>query len=155
MRGDLWRIGYASVPFRVRACEVYLPHERSRCFIVANSNNTISRNDGGEGRSYWKSVLRLAFEEQKRVSVENETNSYFKSKQMGGSRFTREKTGGLQGSIEPCLVRGIHGVPNRVDRVKALGNAVVPQVAMVIGFIIKNLQTRYMNHYKFIKPITL
>lgn len=27
---------------------------------------------------------------------------------------------------EPCLCRGNHGVSNRVDRIKCLGNAVVP-----------------------------
>jgi len=36
-------------------------------------------------------------------------------------------------SYEPILGGRLHGVPNRVDRIKALGNAVVPQVAEALG----------------------
>ncbi len=36
-------------------------------------------------------------------------------------------------AVEPGVVRMVHGVPNRVDRLTGLGNAVVPQVAEWIG----------------------
>lgn len=38
-----------------------------------------------------------------------------------------------QWAVEPRLGRVAHGVPNRVDRLEELGNAVVPQVPEIIG----------------------
>jgi DNA (cytosine-5)-methyltransferase 1 len=37
--------------------------------------------------------------------------------------------------------RVAHGVPNRVDRLRGLGNAVVPQVAEVVGRVIMEMLT--------------
>lgn len=36
-------------------------------------------------------------------------------------------------TVEPNVVRVAHGVPKRVDRIRSLGNSVVPQVAQVIA----------------------
>jgi len=40
-------------------------------------------------------------------------------------------------SVEPDVGRVAYGVPRRVDRLKGLGNAIVPQIAMNIGLAIK------------------
>jgi DNA (cytosine-5)-methyltransferase 1 len=40
--------------------------------------------------------------------------------------------------VEPNVGRVAHGVSKRVDRLKGLGNAIVPQIAMQIGLAIKN-----------------
>ena len=40
---------------------------------------------------------------------------------------------GLNGSGSPVLGRGENGIPNRVDRMRAIGNSIVPQIAEVIG----------------------
>jgi len=42
-------------------------------------------------------------------------------------------------SVEPDVGRVAHGVPNRVDRLKCLGNSVVPQIPYVIGLSIKKI----------------
>jgi len=48
------------------------------------------------------------------------------------SRFFDAQIGG-QWTVEPSVGRVAHGVPHRVDRLKSLGNAVVPQIAEWIG----------------------
>ena len=41
-------------------------------------------------------------------------------------------------NVEPNVGRVAHGISKRVDRLKGLGNAIVPQIAMQIGLAIKN-----------------
>lgn len=48
-------------------------------------------------------------------------------------RWARPDECGRHWSAEPQLGRLAHGIPNRVERLRCLGNAVVPQVAEVIG----------------------
>ncbi len=40
-------------------------------------------------------------------------------------------------AVEPAVGRVAYGIPGRVDRLKGLGNAIVPQIAMQIGLTIK------------------
>src|SRR5690606_2941096 len=47
--------------------------------------------------------------------------------------FRRNRTGEGIWATEPNVGRVAHGVPYRVDRIRCLGNAVVPQVAEFIG----------------------
>ena len=51
-------------------------------------------------------------------------------------------TGARQWAVEPDVGRVAHGVPARVDRIRALGNAVVPQVAQFIGERIMAIEDR-------------
>jgi DNA (cytosine-5)-methyltransferase 1 len=54
-------------------------------------------------------------------------------RRLGASSREVEATGSAWWAAEPRLDRVAHGVPDRVDRLVALGNAVVPQVAEWIG----------------------
>jgi DNA (cytosine-5)-methyltransferase 1 len=105
--GDLARLGYRARPGFISACSMGAPHPRERVFIVAHS--------GGEGRCPWG---------DQRPSE-------------GGSPSGPPRhaiaSGGAWWANEPRVGRVAYGVPSRLDRVRALGNAVVPQVAQHIG----------------------
>ena len=51
-------------------------------------------------------------------------------------------------AVEPDVGRVAHGIPNRVDRLKGLGNAVVPQVAALIMEKIKDAEFRRVHQTK-------
>ena len=40
-------------------------------------------------------------------------------------------------ATEPNVGRVAYGIPKRVDRIKGLGNAILPQISMQIGLAIK------------------
>ena len=47
-------------------------------------------------------------------------------------------TGGVETwGVEPDVGRVANGIPKRVDRIRGLGNAIVPQIAKQIGLAIK------------------
>lgn len=61
--------------------------------------------------------------------------------QKASNRFSYENSNGIGWWLsEPDVVRVADGVPFRVDRIKCLGNAVVPQVAQVIAQTIKEVE---------------
>ena len=55
----------------------------------------------------------------------------------GRSRSTHRQSKQEFWTVEPNVGRVAHGVPRRVDRLKGLGNAIVPQISMQIGLAIK------------------
>lgn len=62
-------------------------------------------------------------------------------KEAGGTRLQSSRRGG-EWSVEPDVGRVAHGVPRRVDRLKCLGNAVVPQCAQRIGEMILTFESK-------------
>jgi DNA (cytosine-5)-methyltransferase 1 len=76
-------------------------------------------------------------------------NCKHKQEQFGGNKLGEmleeeafrwsDPKSGRQWISEPRVGRVAHGIPNRVDRLKGLGNAIVPQVAYEIFTVINNL----------------
>lgn len=102
-------LGYACWPLVVGAAHAGAPHLRERVFVVA-----FGRAAGVVAHA---ASARLAHREPEPASP--------------APRLPAPRPGGWP--PPPRVRRVADGVPRRVDRVRALGNAVVPQVAEMIG----------------------
>lgn len=94
---DLAECGYNAGWYCYGAETVGAPHERKRAFIVANASSN--------GLSQSNKYIRVVFEEKERY-----TGTW------NGRRMD-----------QPGIERVVDGVPYQMDRLKCLGNAVVPQ----------------------------
>lgn len=125
---DLEGEGYETIPFVIPACGVNAPHRRDRIFIVANSKcqrwGGGHNGDEGGGRRSLQTEGPSAGDKQGDVA---DTEGIRPQE----SRETRSGWAGFKNgswwAVEPELGRVAYGIPSRVDRLKCLGNAVVPQ----------------------------
>lgn len=107
---DLEDVGYEVQAFIIPACAVNAPHRRDRVWIVANTNsfrqykNKIQRQHNKKNTKEWWAKLNYFFKKPLR---------YQGTKNAGDDRNN-------------------DGISSEVDRVKGLGNAIVPQVACEI-----------------------
>jgi DNA (cytosine-5)-methyltransferase 1 len=119
VHSDLERMGYIFWSFCISACTIGAEHKRERLWIIANSNSS-----------------RLPLRSETAKNKENEID--FK-KRIGFAKFSKITLSRYNWKNKPVMGRGVYGIPNRVDRLKTLGNAIVPQVAMVIMAAIKEI----------------
>ncbi len=139
--GDLAESGYDAEWNCIPAAAVGAPHLRYRLFIVAYSGK--EQNGHGERRAF--EVLRNGSEGSGNYLRADEGQVADTPSRVNESGRTRGHVGGLQAAVrrgsgdsnnwdvEPDVDRVANGVPARVDRLRGLGNAVVPQVAEWIG----------------------
>ena len=143
--GDLASIGYDTEWQVIPAASVGAPHRRDRVFIVAYADST-SRQQQRE-RQVQKSDTKRCSEDvayaKKHRSQSSSHLANIKNTQSGHG-VTGNNSGTRSFSdwwaVEPDVGRVADGVPNRVDRLRCLGNAVVPQVAEYVGRLIMAAQ---------------
>lgn len=108
--GELFEAGFDAEWACIPASAVGACHQRDRWWCVAYPNNTGSQGLRGE----------LEFQQSRRqVQV-----AWRHQPRMPESNWRRFVS-------KPVLRRGDDGISGRVDRLKSLGNAVVPQVAQI------------------------
>ncbi len=143
---DLHARGYDAEWNGVSAAAVGAPHLRDRLFIVAHAQCEFVRVESGRGcREVGTRALLTADPCEKGPA----TNAHGERKLRPGDRgrfegWERPSNCGWWDS-EPGVVRVADGVPNRVDRIRGLGNAVVPQVAEYVGRLILDASRRSIS----------
>ena len=162
---DLEAIGYEVQPFIIPACAVDALHRRDRVWIIFNSIHCTDCTESSE--TCQKNRISSISREKVRSGVfggagSYDANSYCqrlegRQKERGNgivrpesvyqfinglhSRFGYDYARGYaEWEPEPDVGRVAHGIPNRVDRLKGLGNAVVPQIPEIIGRAIMQVE---------------
>jgi DNA (cytosine-5)-methyltransferase 1 len=150
---DLENEGYTTEQFIIPACAVDAPHRRDRVWIVGHSKELFG--DGGEhnGSSDKESTRTVsefgntggsqdvADASTQRLPESTQTGAGCIQSQIESSERSQSGRGmsenGRNWLPEPDVGRVASGIPNRVDRLKSLGNAIVPQVVVPIMQAIK------------------
>lgn len=172
--GDLAGLGYDTEWESIPAAAVGAPHLRYRVFVVAYSDSgrrvLRQREEGG---AEWDTACgepasrraHVAYANGQRLAVGvlfgGDARSELQALERGGGVGDADLSppdtlaagcrprgpAGEPGwwATEPDVGRVAHGVPARVDRLRALGNAVVPQVAEWIGGRIMSAE----GHHQF------
>ena len=154
--GELSQAGYDAEWSVISASSLGACHRRSRWWCVAYTNDygsPTSSISGLNDQANNDSSKRTNQVSQSSRSIESSNSrvvqSFTKPTDSNGKRLQRENFNKMEREIwakgntrrldpnwrqyvsKPILPRGSDGLSNRVDRTKALGNSVVPQVAAI------------------------
>ena len=151
--GELAEIGYDAEWRVISAASLGANHKRERIIIVAyptsefgngrkdyarsssrpeavpksrdrsRSKNVANANDSKLGDFNERGVNEASVRQRRKVFVSD-------SPSLSNSRACEHWL------LEPNVARVAHGIPDRVDRLRGLGNAVVPQVAEIVGRLV-------------------
>lgn len=110
---DLASIGYDAEWQDIRAEDMGAPHRRERIWIVAYPQR-IGLEGVGAGRVF------------------SSREGVFTTSNQGQTEECKRASNRNHWSIEPNVGRLAHGIPRRVDRLRGLGNAILPQIAEML-----------------------
>lgn len=140
--GGLASLGYDCRWTVVSAESVGAPHKRDRWFLLAYADSKNIREQQGWGSgSDWERETQSGLNGSKEfvanaAGIGSVEGPWRRGESKGKSENPLAKN---WWSIEPNVGRVAHGVPSRVDRIKCLGNAVVPLQAQTAFKILAGL----------------
>ena len=147
---DLEAQGYTTETFIIPACGKNAWHRRDRVWIVAYANSIGRQDEQKEnGKSIcngeWNNPIEKQGREQQQCRTGKSSSVFANTDNTGCEEQRKPITDGKElfapkcsswWQTEPAVGRVVDGLPNRVDRLKGLGNAIVPQVAYEIFYAI-------------------
>ena len=156
---DLASIGFDAEWQVIPAASVGAPHKRDRVFIVAYPNDAGNRTPqcriDKNGSSQIKKRSNIAQSKfgghgaemadtyGVQLGQRGRTKNIGSKNKVWSDHIRRETTNGFRQwwEVEPNVGRVANGVSDRVDRLTGLGNAIVPQVAELVGaLVVEHLQ---------------
>ena len=132
---DLEDDGYTVRTFAIPALAVDAKHRRNRVWIVAHAKAQYRPEQVQKTHESGRGSQTLAHADRGRCKKLHTAASTGRQEQR--SRGTDDAW--HEWTSEPELGRVAHGIPNRVDRIRSLGNAIVPKVAAQIIKAIKGV----------------
>ena len=141
---DLDSLGYKTTYWVLPAAAVGAPHQRNRVWIVAHARRNATRTGEALDRDATKRRKRIFDASNGGEDVADADSAGLEGRKTPGNFGSKWpwrneqserccNSSGHTWATEPNVGRVAHGIPQRVDRLKALGNAVVPQVVCQIG----------------------
>jgi DNA (cytosine-5)-methyltransferase 1 len=141
--GDLSDLGYDAEWDVISAAEIGADHLRERVWIVAYPHGLRKLQPQGIFPEIWRRLgdrAQAPATDFDRSRLQERFMHPGVQGEAGRDGDGQDAAVDAGGAVEPHLVRRLHGIPNRVDRIKALGNSVVPQIPEIIGRAIMNSQ---------------
>lgn len=149
---DLWALGYDAEWYIIPAFAVGSVHRRERIWIFAYPNKARREGHGSPERTPAKDADAWdfrsggptpdAYDLRFRIAASTEEE---KSKWRAKTAARFRHVFGQIATIEPSICRGDDGLPRGVDkprreRVKQLGNSVLPQIPQLFGEVIEEYE---------------